>query len=225
VHNHRAGAVLHITAAGPKTPAKEVPVAKATDQHTTTAWSFDEAFRYLIRAREKRDGVALYELEHTGVLPGRLPVKVEHYLNGEFQGAGEVKPSFWRDHLGLEIVDGRAQVVARRALEPGEYRYTVSERDVRQLWPVSEVSTETTAGVESPARRRGPVLKHDWHAIDGEIALRCHDKSRQISVPKNESKLAADMLQWCVDTGRPQPADSEMRDAVKAICAALRKQI
>jgi hypothetical protein len=74
-----------------------------------------------------------------------------------------------------------------------------------------------------PPRRRGPVLKHDWHAICGEIARRCHNKSGQVVVPKSESKLADDVLGWCEETDTPSPAVSEMREAVKAICAALRK--
>jgi hypothetical protein len=42
-------------------------------------------------------------------------------------------------------------------------------------------------------------------------------------VPKNESKLVEAILQWCVDTDRPQPAVSEVREAVRIICARLRK--
>ena len=74
-----------------------------------------------------------------------------------------------------------------------------------------------------PERRRGPVLKHDWHAIDGEIARRCiNPQTRLLEIPKSERKLANDMLGWCREKYDKEPAESEMREAVKAICAALR---
>ena len=74
-----------------------------------------------------------------------------------------------------------------------------------------------------PERRRRGVLKHEWHAIDGEIARRSHrSQDRLLEIPKSERKLAADMLDWCQEKYEKEPAESEMRDAVKAICAALR---
>jgi hypothetical protein len=98
----------------------------------------------------------------------------------------------------------------------------VRTADFERLYPKSPAA-EAAIKDGPPLRRRGPVLKPDWHAIDGEIARRCHDKSGRVVVPKNELKFAGDMLQWCVDTDRPEPSESEMREAVKAICAALRK--
>jgi hypothetical protein len=67
--------------------------------------------------------------------------------------------------------------------------------------------------------------KYEWDAIYAEIARRCIDpKTRQVKVPKNEHKLAEDMrLRWCADTNRAAPGLTDMRDAVHAICAALRK--
>jgi hypothetical protein len=66
--------------------------------------------------------------------------------------------------------------------------------------------------------------KYEWDAIYAEIARRCIDpETRLVKVPKNESRLAEGVLQWCVDTNRPQPGLTDMRDAVHAICQALRK--
>jgi hypothetical protein len=77
--------------------------------------------------------------------------------------------------------------------------------------------------VQPPPRRRGPPTKKVWLDICGEIARRCIDpKSGRLRVPENESALSRDVLQWLEDRDLGQPADSEMRDAVRRICAALR---
>jgi hypothetical protein len=71
-------------------------------------------------------------------------------------------------------------------------------------------------------RRR--ATKHPWFEICGEIARRCIDpKTQRVEVPTNETKLREAILQWCSDTLEREPADSEVREAVRIICAALRK--
>jgi hypothetical protein len=77
--------------------------------------------------------------------------------------------------------------------------------------------------LDPPPRRRGRLTTHDWHSIDGEIARRCiNQKTRRLEVPKNENKLAEDILNWLSERGIDPPVPSEMREAVKRICAALR---
>jgi hypothetical protein len=78
--------------------------------------------------------------------------------------------------------------------------------------------------VQPPPRRPGPPPKLDqWFPICGEVARRCIDpKAGRVRVPKNESALARDVLQWCEDQDLGQPADSDMREAVRRVCAALR---
>jgi hypothetical protein len=77
--------------------------------------------------------------------------------------------------------------------------------------------------LDPPPRQRGRVLKHDWHTIDGEIARRCIDpKTGRFMLPKSERKLAADVLDWLTARGEKCPSDSEMREAVRLVCAALR---
>jgi len=84
-------------------------------------------------------------------------------------------------------------------------------------------ATHKSDDTRPPERRRGPVLKYEWFAIAGEIARRCiNPKTRVLEVPKNERKLAKAMLDWCQEKYGKDPAESEMREAVKAICAALR---
>jgi hypothetical protein len=76
--------------------------------------------------------------------------------------------------------------------------------------------------VQPPQRRRGPATTHDWFAICGEIARRCIDpKTGRVRVPKNESALARDVNQWLENQDLGQTAESEMREAVKRVCAAL----
>ena len=99
--------------------------------------------------------------------------------------------------------------------------------DLDKRYPIAATQTLTAAHqsdtTRSPERRRGPILKHEWHAIDGEIARRCiNPKTRLLEIPKNERKLAQDVLGWCQGKYEKEPAESEMREAVKAICAALR---
>jgi hypothetical protein len=74
-----------------------------------------------------------------------------------------------------------------------------------------------------PPRRRGPVTTHDWHSIDGEIARRCIDpETSRVAVPKKENALVSDMRAWCEEQGWAVPATSEMSEAVRRVCAALR---
>jgi len=66
-------------------------------------------------------------------------------------------------------------------------------------------------------------MTHDWFGICAEIARRCIDpRSSRVKVPKRENKLAEEVCKWCEEQGWEQPAVSEMREAVKRVCAALR---
>jgi hypothetical protein len=71
-------------------------------------------------------------------------------------------------------------------------------------------------------RRRS--TKHPWNEICGEIARLCIDpKTRRVRVPRNEAKLAEEVLLFCQNTLKCDPPVSDMREAVAAVCAALRK--
>jgi hypothetical protein len=74
-----------------------------------------------------------------------------------------------------------------------------------------------------PRRPVGRLPKHDWQAIHAEIARRCIDpEAGRVKLPKSERRLAKAMLDWCRDKYNKEPAESEMREAVQTICAALR---
>jgi hypothetical protein len=219
-------------------------MAKAADEHTTH-WSVDAADEYLRRNVGLQDDLAIYELNEK-LAQGRLPM---HWRRTDNAGAGEtgiVPAMSWQSGL-LAVTrdrnqnavnwatgklatanDGRAFVqtfqpepwIDPEKRIPRTYELTVPERIVRMLrWSVpDEVLPKNPRG----AGRR--TFKHDWTAIHGEIARRCHDDSGRIRVPKNVAKFAADMLQWCVNTGRREPVESEMRTAVKEIFEALRRE-
>jgi hypothetical protein len=122
----------------------------------------------------------------------------------------------------------QVRALAGDTLEPPVNGYCLVPRvDCDKCYPIAATPTLTAAhpsdDTRPPERRRGPALKHEWLAICGEIARRCIDpKTRLLKIPKSERKLAKDVLGWCQEKYEKEPADSEMRDAVKAICAALR---
>jgi hypothetical protein len=100
--------------------------------------------------------------------------------------------------------------------------------DLDRLYPIPATPTKTAAQQSDVSRqlerRRGPVTTHDWHSIDGEIARRCIDpRTSRVAVPKKESALVGDMRTWCEEQGWAAPATSEMSEAVRRVCAALRK--
>jgi hypothetical protein len=102
-------------------------------------WSVDVAFQHLTRL--VGPGRAIYALTEAA-LSGRLQVTCRRFVvtrNGELALASEgiVRPDFWRDHLTFAFDKGRARVRPLKALDPGEYRYTLPARTVQALWPAS----------------------------------------------------------------------------------------
>jgi hypothetical protein len=144
-------------------------------------------------------------------------------------GAAEVlfvfKPEFWQPHTKfdppLPLFEGMPRFWSSwPALQQGRWHFFVSRAELDKLYPATTVATPSD--MRPPPRRRGPVVTHDWFAICGEIARRCIDpKSGRVQVPKNESALADDVLEWCRVEHDREPANSEMREAVRRMCAAL----
>jgi hypothetical protein len=171
-----------------------------------------------------------------------IPIKKRHVYSGEetiISSVGEeVDLSVGRDTITgadyLEIIDYTAEHRhPSLSDDPAEFHVPVVDaaRALERLAAAAAPSQEQAAAPaptppnEEPKRRlRRWSAKYEWDVIYAEIASRCIDpKTRRVLVPKNESKLADNMLQWCEDTNKAQPAPSEMRDAVHAICQALRK--
>ena|SRR5215471_15509556 len=97
------------------------------------------------------------------------------------------------------------------------YRAAVAERE--------KCDAAAAPRSEEPNRSlRRRSTKHPWNKICGEIARLCIDpKTRCVRVPKNETKLADAVLLFCQNTLKCDPPASDMREAVAAICNALRK--
>ena len=98
-------------------------MAKAASNPTpaTDIWSVDDAFRYLARVVIcKQDDLAIYALTDK-LLQGRLRMDVRHFVDGALKSEGIVPAIFWRDHLALRVVEGRAEVKPLKSLDPGEY--------------------------------------------------------------------------------------------------------
>ena len=170
--------------------------------------TIDEAFQRLHLELKEKDGYITCERFNKALREGRI------HLLADSKGA---KPEFFVPHLRVSVEKTTgggwtAKMTAIRALERpvNEYEWTVSASDVAHL--VEEPKSE------SPRRRPGPVTTHDWIAISAEIAFRC-----RVKVPKSERDLSKDVLQWCEDTYGKQPAESEMREAVKQACARFRR--
>jgi hypothetical protein len=78
--------------------------------------------------------------------------------------------------------------------------------------------------LDPPPRRRGAPQRYDWGIICGEIARRCIDpRTGRVRVPDNESALVKAVLDHLAENGHDCPSVSMMREAVKHMCAALRR--
>jgi hypothetical protein len=177
--------------------------------------------------------LAVHDLNQD-LLNGRLESALRQISSDGRATWRSFKPSDWRQWKVREDLDLRhprgwgmkVTPIDKKEAVDGCY-FFVRRADLDKHYPISATSTTTAAhqsdDTRPPKRRQGPILKHDWHAIDGEIARRCiNPKTQLLEIPKSERKLAADMLEWCQEKYEKEPAESEMRDAVKAICAALR---
>jgi hypothetical protein len=118
--------------------------------------------------------------------------------------------SGWQEHAG----EGEA------------WHFFVRRRELDKRYPDAANATSSDRPADSmapPPRRRGPVLTHDWFSICGEIARRCIDpKTGRVQVAEKENALAEDVRSWLEGYGKAKPAPSEVREAVKRICAVLK---
>jgi hypothetical protein len=152
---------------------------------------------------------------------GRLRSALVHSSEGK---TTLLKPSNWKQWSVQEPPSHSED----RVWVPGVNGYLlVRGVDLDKRYPTAATPTMTAVhrsdDTRPPERRRGPVTTHDWHSIDGEIARRCIDsKTGRVAVPQKESALAGDMRTWCKEKGWAVPAISEMSEAVRRICAALR---
>jgi hypothetical protein len=143
------------------------------------------------------------------------------------------KQALTRPSSILDYVQAHADAISALLRAPGGGEL-MAKRYERQRAADVERKKQTVVAPPAPPAPPSEEPKHtlrrwsakyEWDAIYGEIARRCIDpKTRQVKVPKNELKLAEDVrLLWCGDTNRSAPGLTDLRDAVHAICVALRK--
>jgi hypothetical protein len=105
----------------------------------------------------------------------------------------------------------------------GELHLFVRRRELDKHYPATMPSERPNDPLQPPPRRRGPPPNTQrWFSICAEIARRCITKTGRVQVPKSENKLADEVLDWLAENEQGQPSASEMREAVKRVCAALR---
>jgi hypothetical protein len=178
--------------------------------------TIDEAFRHVMQRTGWPPDEVVYQLTEA-LLAGRAHATCHHSIDGKLQGSGQVRPDFWRDHLALQLVGGRAEVRALKAQDPGVWEYRLPTKDLEAL-----VNIKPTT--KPPPRRSGPANTHDWMAICAEIAARCIDhKSRRLTLPKDEAKFRDDLLEWCGTALGKEPSLSETREAIRRMLARLKE--
>jgi hypothetical protein len=168
------------------------------------------------------------------------PVKIRHgHMPGHARVEGDIE--------GLGLGEGH-HIDGLPPLAGGTWIYFVRTADLDKHYPVAPAARQPNLvqppqppdlaqspqqpdlvqpplwrSDEPPLRRRGPATRHDWFLICGEIARRCIDpKTGGVQVPQKESALADEILQWLENQDLAQTAKSDMREAVKCVCAALR---
>jgi len=147
----------------------------------------------------------------------------------------EIVPlSFWDKYeFGFDPVSGlkvcRKNYFPAYAVEfPIPVAFFVWRPKFEKIWPgvaASAPARSSPAGIEAPPPRpRGSPRTHDWFSICGEIARRCVNPANgRVVVPEKENALVNKVLYWLDDQNLDRPAASEMAEAVRRVCAALRK--
>jgi hypothetical protein len=175
--------------------------------------------------------IAIFDL-HQHFVTGRMKSALRHLFYGK-ESRLLLQPEFWPQlqfrrglKSGAVYVDGH---IEGQPLAGGAWAFFVRTTDLDKHYPPAVRRPDPVQPppqpdlAQPPPRRRGPATTHDWFRICGEIAHRCVDpKTGRVRVPKSERKLATAVLQWLSDRDIGQPAESEMREAVKQVCAALR---
>ena len=147
----------------------------------------------------------------------------------------EIVPlSFWDKYeFGFDPVNGlkvcrKNRFPAYPVEFPIPVAFFVWRPKFEKIWPAPAASAparSSPAGIEAPPPRpRGSPRTHDWFSIGGEIARRCVNPANgRVVVPEKENALVNEMLVWLDDQNLSRPAESEMSEAVRRVCAALRK--
>jgi hypothetical protein len=107
--------------------------------------------------------------------------------------------------------------------------YYISRVSLERRYPLlaeprqaSAPSTACEAEPLLPPRKRGPANTHDWHTIDGKIMRHLLDAAHRLAIPENESSIVKAVLDEYAEADC-YISDTEVREAVRRVCAELRK--
>jgi hypothetical protein len=185
-------------------------------------WSLADIYHHVLKQSSSPEAAKIVISEARK--NGRLPLKCErHEHKAGREGEVKIVSDYQIVDKQIPRWDWERSYASRtdpKTKSLFEYQNIRGSGDVALvIWPPKEDEPP------SPSRRRpGPITTHDWYAICGEIARCCVDpKTRCLKVPENERQLARDILEWCQLHNKEEPSESAMREAVKAICAALRR--
>jgi hypothetical protein len=195
-----------------------VPTVRRPDLDSAKWALFNEAFAR-VAARSGSRSLAAHDLEQK-LISGALPSAVRILRNGE-EERKLLPRTFWHKGMLLDRTMGPGVQVRLAGPVTGSWYFFVRRAALDQFYPES---IPTHVSHEKPPRRRtGPINKHDWHTIDGEIARRCIDKSGRLNVPDNENKIAEAVASQLACDGLDAPEMSHLREAVRRVCAVLRR--
>lgn len=183
-------------------PARRQARAQRGGPDMATGSTVDDAFQYLTRKIGWQGDRAIYELTEA-LLAGRINITAD---------GNRIPADFWRDHLALHVVEGRAEVRAIRALDRDKYQYRLPAKEVQRL-------VESNSATKSWRRPPGPKPKYDWKGFTAAELIRMVHFD---GVPENDARISRQLCQSCVEKFGWQPDDSEMRKHVAQLLNAVR---
>jgi hypothetical protein len=175
--------------------------------------------------RQRRDGVGSSKLAVRDVFAwlrdGQLPSAMR-IINSRGQQACALLPTkFWQKATfsGEGDNDDFARLRYHDPSIAGDGYIFVRADVFERLNTSASVPAPSNEPSSAPRRQRpGPPTTHDWFAIWSEILRRC-----LIALPKSENKLAEAVAVWYEDKYKRSVSVTEVRAAVKGICAALKE--
>jgi hypothetical protein len=143
-----------------------------------------------------------------------------------------VPPEFWNE-IGMQSAQQLqtrvAKWVKKKRVEAtlpnwwpeGSFHYFYPNRnDVDRHWPaMGEAGTVNV--VNTDRRKPGPKPRHDWPLeMAAELIMRISKNGGHL--PKNDQRLAKDLLELCYERWQWEPPDSEMRSLISRLLGPAR---
>ena len=200
----------------PKKPAADIPLKIEPPEwlpfHHAAQQRRDRVGSSVLAARDLLDWLA------TGQLPSA--VRLINSKGGQ-QACGLLLTKYWQQ-ITLSGVSDDADFSRVRFRHPSfdGVGYIFVRADVFERLNTSAPAPAPRKESSSVPRRQrpGPPTTHNWFANWSEILRRC-----LIALPKSENKLAEAVAVWYEGKYKRSVSVTEVRAAVKGICAALKE--